>query len=128
MSISINGLPRFSSPTRRKRRGCSGSLRELAYKQSKLMHLAVWTEIVGIFRDISSDDSCTYVQINDKVLSFPKETLESKLIHHKLNSRLIGSKIGILRCDEPTRPISIRTFNEEAVQHIKSASELVTTA
>ena len=103
------------------------NLVKLELGQSRTIHLTFWTEIVGIFRGISSDDYYTYIKIDDKVLFFPRESRESKLVQYKLNSKSMGRKLGILYCDEPTRPILIRTFNEGAVQHVKSASKLVTT-
>ena len=100
---------------------------KLELGQSRTIYLKCWTEIVGIFRGISSDDSYTYIKINDKVLFFPRESRESKLVQHKLSSKSIGQKLGILYCDEPTRPILIRTFNEGVAQPVKSASKLITT-
>jgi len=72
----------------------------------KEVRLPPWSEIVGTFYGLFEDEGFTYVKINDKLLSFPKESIDSEIICGKLNSALIGCKIGILRCDE--RPLLIR--------------------
>lgn len=76
-------------------------------EHSDKIHLPLWTEIVGTFHGLFADDRFTYVKVNDKLLSFPKESMESEIIRDKLNNALIGRKIGLLRCDEPSLLIRI---------------------
>ena len=85
---------------------------KLRFDQSRLIRLTLWTEVVGTFRGLHSNDSNTYVKIEDEVLVFPRESLESMIIQRRLLSSLVGLKIGILRCDELMRPILVRTLNQ----------------
>ena len=85
---------------------------KLRVDQSRLIRLTLWTEVVGTFRGLYSNDSYTYVKIDDKLLVFPRESLESKIVQRRLLSSPVGLKIGILRCDELMKPILVRTLNQ----------------
>jgi hypothetical protein len=80
----------------------------------KLVKPTLWTEIVGIFHELSSNGSYTYVKIGNNIIFFPKESLESKIVHNRLCRKLIGQKIGLLRCDEPNTPVLIRVINRRS--------------
>lgn len=70
------------------------------------MRLPFWSEIVGTFQGLFTDDGFVYVRINNKLLSFSKESMESEILRNKLDNALVGQKIGVLRCDEG--PLQIR--------------------
>lgn len=74
------------------------------------IYLTLWAEVVGIFQGISSDDLYTYVEIANKLLLFPRESMESRIILNKLNRLLIGQKITMLKTDNPQQPIIIKPF------------------
>jgi len=74
------------------------------------IYLTLWAEVVGIFQGISSDDLYTYVEIDNKLLLFPRESMESRIILNKLNRALIGKKIAMLKTDSPQQPIIIKPF------------------
>ena len=99
---------------------------KLRFDQSRLIRLTLWTEVVGTFRGLHSNDSNTYVKIEDKVLVFPRNSLESKIIQRRLLSSLVGLKIGILRCDELMRPILVRTLNQRIEKCPKSTPDSTT--
>ena len=99
---------------------------KLQVNQSRLIRLTLWTEVVGTFRGLHSNDSYTYVKIDDKLLVFPRESLESKIIQRKLLSSPVGLKIGILRCDELMKPILVRTLNQCGGRCLKSTPDLIT--
>ena len=70
------------------------------------IYLTLWAEVVGIFQGISSDDLYTYVEVDNKLLLFPRESTESCIILNKLNRELIGRKIG------PRKEIQLRPWEE----------------
>lgn len=76
--------------------------------QLQLANLTLWTEVVGVFYDFSSDESCIYVKIGSKTLCLPKESIESEIAMDKLHQGLIGQKIGLLRTDKRMKPLVVR--------------------
>jgi len=71
------------------------------------MRLPFWSEIVGTFQGLFTDDGFVYVRINNKLLSFSKESMESEILRNKLDNALVGQKIGVLRCDEGSLQVRI---------------------
>lgn len=71
-------------------------------------YLRNWHEIVGTLIDISSDDDCIYVVINEIMLSFVRDSEEASYISQTLNRSIIGRSVGILKTDLPERPLRIR--------------------
>lgn len=77
--------------------------------QGERVYLGAWMEVVGRLCGVSTDDHFTYLKIGDKLLSFPRHSTEAEIIENEFsNDRLIGRKIGILRTDNPSRPLLIR--------------------
>jgi len=77
--------------------------------QGERVHLGAWMEVVGKLCGVSTDDRFTYIKIGDKLLSFPKHSTGAEIIEDELgDGRLIGRKIGVLRTDDPSRPLLIR--------------------
>lgn len=75
-------------------------------------HWPLWSEVVGPLHSVFADDRFTYVKINGKTLSFPKESQESEITQTELNNAsLIGRKIGILKTDVIDRPLRIRLID-----------------
>lgn len=71
--------------------------------------LRPWTEVVGKHQGFYTNDQFTYIKIDERVFRFPKEQAER--ITEKLEG-LKGRKIALLRTDDPTKPIMVRTLNE----------------
>ena len=80
--------------------------------QLQATDLPLWTEIVGVFCRVLSDDSYLYVKIENKLLCFAKESVESNIVQEKLRHDLIGRKIGLLRTDEPMKPLRVRVIDK----------------
>ena len=99
---------------------------KMRFDPSKLIHLTLWTEVVGTFHGLHSNDTYTYVKIDNKLLIFPRNSLESKIIQRRLLSSLVGLKIGILRCDELMRPILVRTLNQRVERYPESTPDSTT--
>lgn len=69
-------------------------------------------EIVGKLCGISSDDDFTYLRIGDKVLSFPRQSIQAEIIEKQLSGELIGRKIALLSTDDPVTPLLVRIFEK----------------
>jgi hypothetical protein len=80
--------------------------------QLQSVNLPLWTEVVGVFNGLSSDDSRIYVNIGNKTLCLPKESIESEIELDKLHQGLIGQKIGLLRTDEPMKQLVVRLIDK----------------
>jgi hypothetical protein len=72
----------------------------------------LWTEVVGVFCELFSDDSCIYVRISNRLLCFPRESIESDIVRGKLSQELIGRKIGLLRTGERMKPLRMRLIDK----------------
>ncbi|MFQ6077114.1 MAG: hypothetical protein ACE5Z5_13455 [Candidatus Bathyarchaeia archaeon] len=82
------------------------------------VHLGAWMEVVGTLRGVSTDGHFTYLKIGGKLLSFPRHSTEAEIISDELgDDRLIGRKIGVLRTDDPSRPLRIRVEGEPRRNH-----------
>ena len=71
-------------------------------------HLGAWVEIIGELLEISSDEYSIYLKIDNKVLSFLKESIEAKYLQQILDDSVIGRKIAVLRTDISEKPLFIR--------------------
>ena len=80
--------------------------------QTELVSLPLWTEIIGIFNGFSSDNAMIYVKIDNKILCLPKDSIESEAALGELNIGLIGHRIGLLRTDEPVKPLAVRLIDK----------------
>ena len=80
--------------------------------QVRSTNLPLWSEAVGIFKRLSSDNSHIYVEIGNKLLCFPKKSAESSIARQKLRHELTGQKIGLLLTDDRTRPLHVRVIDK----------------
>ena len=69
-------------------------------------YLNVCAEVLEINQSTSFDDLCTYVEIDNKLLLFPRESMGSCVILDRLNGVLVGRKIG------PRKEIQLRPWEE----------------
>lgn len=69
--------------------------------------LEQWMEIRGKLNKISKDNYCLYLEIDNKVLEFRKESTEALLIQNILTESSIGKEIGLLKTDLQDKPIII---------------------
>ena len=53
-----------------------------------------------------------YVKIDNKILCLPKDSIESEAALGELNIGLIGHRIGLLRTDEPVKPLAVRLIDK----------------
>ncbi len=58
----------------------------------KGFQLGAWVEIVGKLIGISSDAHFTYLEIGNKVLSFPRESMQSEIIEKQLSQNSMAEK------------------------------------
>jgi hypothetical protein len=74
----------------------------------KRILLREWEEIQGIFRGLVEEKNLVFIQFDDSQLVFSSEALDGEIAKNKLNGRLIGNRISILRTDISEKPIIIR--------------------
>ena len=72
-------------------------------------------EYVGIFERLEVENSHLVVLLsctsgNCLKLIFAADSPEANLLKKRLNERLVGRKLGILRMDDPQWPILVRTI------------------
>ena len=79
--------------------------------EPQAVRLPLWSEVVGVFNGLSSDDSRIYINIGNKKLYIPKESIESETAVDNLHQGLIGHKIGLLHTDEPMKPLVVRLID-----------------
>jgi len=75
--------------------------------------LPSFSEIVGMFNGLVIEGEFTHVKIDDDVLSFQNETQEAAFLKQFLTDNIVGKKIGILRTDNPDKPILIRMIDQK---------------
>ena len=81
--------------------------------EKTMFQLNLWSELVGIFQELSIKNNTIHLNISGYVLSFPRESLASQIIQKQLDPCCIGQKIAILRTDLPQKPLSIRFFDSK---------------
>lgn len=79
-------------------------------QQENELHLAPWCEVIGTFGGCITKDNFLYIKINGSLFVFPRESDEALYVREKLDENLVGKKVGILRTDEPARPLLIRAL------------------
>lgn len=76
------------------------------------MNLPAWSECIGNFLKLEllgPEVSVTMLCGNQQVtLRFPEGSLESEILQTKLSSCKPGTKVAILKTDEPSRPLLVR--------------------
>ena len=73
--------------------------------------LEQWMEIRGKLNKISKDDYDLYLDIDNKVLAFKKESTEALIIQNRLDDSWIGKNVAILRTDIPQKPLVFRIID-----------------
>jgi len=80
-----------------------------------------WEEAIGNYEDLKiSEDKVTIIlthTIKSIAIAFPKETPEAQTLIQTLKNTKKGTKIAILKTDNPEKPIIIRTLNEATITH-----------
>ena len=79
------------------------------------IRLETWSEIIGTFQGLSSDDYFTHVRIGGKVLLFFNDSEEAATLRRGLKDEWIGLRVGILRTGESARPLLVRILDPEKV-------------
>jgi hypothetical protein len=73
--------------------------------------LPLWSELVGIVQDYCNDEYCIHVIIDNKALTFSKDSSEAQILDRTM-TQLLGKKVGILRTDLPGKKLCIRHFEQ----------------
>jgi len=73
----------------------------------KKISLEPWEEAVGIFKDIQYGDYEVSLLLGDYRIIFPAQSPEASILK-KLGKRLISKRIGVLRTDDPQKPLVFR--------------------
>ena len=76
----------------------------------KPFQLTQWTEIIGIIFEIITDEKNLHLTIDDKVLSYRKDSKEAQYIQHKLGG-FIGKPISLIKTDSKDEPILFRLLS-----------------
>ena len=84
-----------------------------AFIHDDFFFLEQWMEIRGKLNKISKDDYCLYLNIDNKVLEFKKESTEASLIQNILDESCIGKEIAILKTDLQDKPIIIHFVSKK---------------
>lgn len=82
-------------------------------QQQKEVLLAFWMEVIGVYDGHHVNNDFVSVRIGDKLLSFPRQSIEAEIIQNQLKHELIGRKIALLRTDNPATPLLIRIIENE---------------
>ena len=77
----------------------------------KAIYLLPWCEVIGIYRGLFTDDDYLYLKIDNKVLSFPKNSDEAIYLQERLDTKLVGRKIAVLRTDIHKKPLLVHLFD-----------------
>lgn len=77
----------------------------------KEFYLMPWCEVVGIYSGLFTDDYYIYLTIDNKVLSFPKDSDEAIYLQERLDAKLVGRKISVLRTDIQKKPLLVHLFD-----------------
>ena len=86
------------------------------FARDKEVYLEPWMEIVGELRSFSSDDRYICLEIDEKTLSYRKDSVEGLYIQEKLKESFIGKQIAVLRTNIPEKPILINLGKGDAVE------------
>jgi len=78
----------------------------------KEFHIGVWEEIIGKFGGISENDYFTFLKIGNKLLSFKKDSIETKYFQEKIKNNVLGKKIAVLKTDLPDKPFLVRIIGK----------------
>ena len=81
--------------------------------QRKVFCLEPWMEIVGKLQRLFIDDDYLYVEIDNNVLRFRKESDETSYLQRELDG-LVGKQIAVLRTNMPEKPILVRLGKRDA--------------
>jgi len=76
----------------------------------KKVSLEPWEEAVGIFKDIEYDEYELSLRLGNYVIVFPAQSPEASILK-TLGKRAVSKRIGVLRTDEPQKPLLFRKLN-----------------
>jgi len=76
--------------------------------------LEPWQEIIGHYQSLKiNQDKVTVIlshTLPNTAITFPKETVEAQTLLQTLKNTQKGTKIAILKTDNPQKPLTIRTY------------------
>jgi hypothetical protein len=78
----------------------------------KRISLEPWEEAVGIFKGIEYGDYEVSLLLGDCRIVFPADSPEASILK-SLGRRLVSKRIGVLRTDDPQKPLLIRRLKSE---------------
>ena len=70
--------------------------------------LSAWMEIIGKLCSLSIDDQYICLEIDEKTLSYRKNTKEASYIQEMLNESCVGRTIAVLKTDILEKQLRIR--------------------
>ena len=73
--------------------------------EKPVIHLVPWSEVVGVLSDVRINDNEVQVEIDGKLLIYPRDIHSDEVI-----KRYVGRRIGILKTDLPDRDLLIRVL------------------
>jgi len=86
--------------------------KKVVIELNTLIHLAPWCEVIGTYGGLYEDDDYLYVKVRGEIVQFAKDSRAAEIARNTLKG-LMGRKVGILRTDEPAKPILIRIIKEQ---------------
>ena len=84
---------------------------EASLNSNKFFCLDHWMEITGKLNKISKDAYYLYLDIDNKVLTFRKESKQASCIQNSIDASWIGKNVAILRTDIPQKPLVFRIID-----------------
>jgi len=79
----------------------------------KRIPLEPWEEAVGIFKGIESNEYEVRLRLGDYRIVFPVESSEASTLKN-LCRRLFSKRIGVLRTDDPQKPLVFRKLSRKS--------------
>ena len=91
-------------------RKTQGEIQKMKHKSNFIneTHLRPWFELIGTYNGLEIDEYFVYIKIDDKVVSFSKDSEEALYVQEKLDSSVVGRKIGVLKTDLQEKLVRIR--------------------
>jgi hypothetical protein len=84
-------------------------------------HLKPWEEASGLYKTLEIREDTLEVTLTtipkDLKLTYPKDSPEAQTLTEALKNTPTGTKIAILRTDDPSQPLRIRTLNVTPETH-----------
>ena len=95
-------------------------MEQLLLAKQKELHLQPWQEIIGTLKELKTDVETTTAILTcthhaEYTISYPNGTKEAKTLQKLKNKK--GTKVALLKTDNPEKPLAIRTFYAKPVAH-----------